>query len=267
MTRCFWAIACLWLSVSVACPAHADDPAPFPDFTFKRVKPPKPGSGPRINVQILPEAEQPSADDPATTPGGEAPDAYDWFWTAVSPSLSASGPGRLQKALLEMEKGPAIPAPRLQLLHQIVTEHGVSILTATIGTRVSPALVLAVASIESAGRTDAVSETGAVGLMQLMPDTAARFGVEDATDPAQNIKGAVAFLDWLMGEFDGDPILVLAAYNAGETALRRYEGVPPFAETRAYVPKILAAWKVARGLCMTVPELISDGCAFNLQES
>jgi soluble lytic murein transglycosylase-like protein len=91
--------------------------------------------------------------------------------------------------------------------------------------------------------------------------------VTDATDPAQNIKGGVAYLDWLMGEFDGDPLLVLAAYNAGEGSVRRYEGVPPFDETRAYVPKVLAAWSVARSLCKTPPELISDGCAFALQGS
>ena len=85
---------------------------------------------------------------------------------------------------------------------------------------------------------------------------------EDLTDPDQNIRGGVAYLDWLMGEFDNDPVLVLAGYNAGEGAVARHDGVPPYDETRAYVPKVLAAWNVAKGLCKTPPVLISDGCVF-----
>ena len=75
--------------------------------------------------------------------------------------------------------------------------------------------------------------------MQLIPATAARFGVTDATDPAQNIKGGVAYLAWLLTHFDRDPILALAGYNAGENAVTKHGGVPPYAETRAYVPKVL----------------------------
>ena len=133
---------------------------------------------------------------------------------------------------------------------------------ATIDTRVSPALALAVIAVESAGRGDAVSGAGAQGLMQLMPATAARFGVDNSLVTADNIRGGVAYLDWLMGHFDNDPILVLAAYNSGEGSVRDNFGVPPFAETRAYVPKVLAAWTVARGLCQTPPELVTDGCVF-----
>ena len=95
-----------------------------------------------------------------------------------------------------------------------------------------------------------------------MPDTAKRFGVADSMVAQQNIQGGVRYLDWLMGEFDSDPILALAGYNAGEGAVRKHKGVPPFAETRDYVPKVLAAFQVARGLCKTPPELVSDGCVF-----
>jgi soluble lytic murein transglycosylase-like protein len=98
--------------------------------------------------------------------------------------------------------------------------------------------------------------------MQLMPATAARFGVKDSLVAPENIAGGVRYLDWLMKEFDKDPILVLAGYNAGEGSVRKYSGVPPFAETRDYVPKVLAAFQVARGLCLTPPELITDGCVF-----
>ena len=249
--------------------AQAADPKPFPDFTFKRVKVPTAGSGPRINVQITPEAEESSTEstETASASGVSAPPAYDWFWAEISPTLAASGPGRLDEALRHMQNGPAVATPRVQELRNIIEQHNTDILLATIGTRVSPALVLSVIAIESGGNSAAVSSAGATGLMQLMPDTASRFGVEDLTDAKQSIKGGVAYLDWLMEEFDSDPVLVLAAYNSGEGSVRRYEGVPPFAETRGYVPKVLAAWSVARNLCQTPPELISDGCAFALQGS
>jgi len=253
------------IAFGVAAPVYAGDPEPFPDFTFKRIKVPKPGTQRRITVQIQPEAEQPAPDADADAAPADPKDAFDWYWAEISPSLSATAPGRLQKAVLQLDKGPGVPAPRLQVLQQMLGKYGTQILTASIGTKVSPALVLAVMAAESSGRAGAVSPAGASGLMQLMPDTASRFGVTDITDPADNIRGGVAYLDWLMKEFEGDPILVLASYNAGENAVRRYEGVPPFAETRAYVPKVLAAWTVARGLCLTPPELISDGCAFSLQ--
>ena len=67
---------------------------------------------------------------------------------------------------------------------------------------------------------------------------------------------------WLMQEFGHDPLMVLAAYNAGENAVKNNGGVPAYTETRDYVPKVLAAWAVARGLCVTPPELVTDGCVF-----
>jgi len=88
---------------------------------------------------------------------------------------------------------------------------------------------------------NAVSPKQAQGLMQLIPDTALRFKVRNAMDPAQNIRGGMAYLRWLMAYFEGDVALVAAAYNAGERAVERYRGVPPYAETRDYVRRILAA--------------------------
>jgi hypothetical protein len=75
--------------------------------------------------------------------------------------------------------------------------------------------------------------------MQLMPQTAQRFGVVDPFDPRQNITGGVKYLKWLGDTFNGDLTKVVAAYNAGENAVINYQGVPPYAETRAYVPKVL----------------------------
>ena len=248
--------------------AVAETPSPYPDFTFKRVGVPSKGAKSRIKVQIAPA--QPKAAQPGaagTIAGVAVPkqSGLEWFWTGISPKLADTGPGRLRDAVLFLDKAPAgkaVPKPRLQHMQDIAKRHGTEILKATIGTKVSPALVLAVIGIESAGKTDAVSGAGATGLMQLMPDTAKRFGVTDITNAADNIKGGVAYLDWLMKEFKQDPIMVLAGYNAGENAVKKNEGVPPYVETRAYVPKVLAAWTVARGLCQTPPQLISDGCVF-----
>lgn len=100
-------------------------------------------------------------------------------------------------------------------------------------------LVLSVISAESAFDARAVSPKGARGLMQLMPATAKRFGVEDAWDPEQNVRGGMAYLRWLLGYFEGDVKRALAGYNAGENAVRKYGGVPPFPETRAYVKRII----------------------------
>jgi soluble lytic murein transglycosylase-like protein len=144
----------------------------------------------------------------------------------------------------------------------MVRLYGAEIRRETAGTRVSPALVLAVMAVESAGRADAVSHAGAAGLMQLMPATAARFGVQDRLLPSESIRGGVAYLNWLLGHFSGDPILTLAAYNAGEGSVQNNQGVPPYPETRAYVPKVLAAWAVAQDLCETPPESVSGDCVF-----
>ena len=107
--------------------------------------------------------------------------------------------------------------------------------------KLQPHLVLAIMATESNFDASALSPKDAHGLMQLIPGTAARFGVRNIKDPVQNIRGGMAYLRWLMAYFEGDVSLVAAAYNAGEGAVERYLGVPPYAETRAYVRKILAA--------------------------
>ncbi|WP_187429968.1 Membrane-bound lytic murein transglycosylase F [Roseobacter fucihabitans] len=260
------------LTVALAFSARAEAPQPFATFEAKRIGVPLAGQK-RNLVQIDPDAQKAALAvpdlAPVIVPGAQAPGVppgaigrYGWFWERVSPSIFDTGPGRLQEVMAVIAGSGSIAAPRLQSLQIIVSRHGTQILKSTIGTAVSPALVLAVIAVESSGAPDAVSTAGAQGLMQLMPDTAARFGVQDSLSVDQNIAGGVKYLDWLMAEFAGDPVLVLAGYNAGEGNLRNHAGVPPFAETRDYVPKVLAAFQVARGLCLTPPELISDGCVF-----
>ena len=103
---------------------------------------------------------------------------------------------------------------------------------------VDEALVRAIIHAESAFRANARSNKGAQGLMQLIPATASRFGVSDPYDPAQNISGGVQYLAWLLKRYRQDTTLAAAAYNAGEGAVDRNGGVPPYAETRLYVQRV-----------------------------
>jgi Transglycosylase SLT domain/Sel1 repeat len=101
-----------------------------------------------------------------------------------------------------------------------------------------PRLVLAVMRAESNFDPLARSPKGAQGLMQLIPDTAERFGVKDSNDPGENIRGGMTYLKWLLSLFKGNVVLSLAAYNAGEKTIEKFNGVPPYPETMAYVQRI-----------------------------
>lgn len=103
---------------------------------------------------------------------------------------------------------------------------------------IDAALVRAVMHAESAFNPEALSPKGAQGLMQLMPGTAKELGVQNAFDTRQNIEGGVKYLAGLLTTFDGDIQLATAAYNAGPGAVRRYNGIPPFAETQVYVERV-----------------------------
>ena len=100
---------------------------------------------------------------------------------------------------------------------------------------IEPKLALAVITVESNFDIRARSEKDARGLMQLIPETAARFKVKDAFDARDNVRGGLAYLRWLLAYYRGRVALAAAAYNAGEKAVDRYGGVPPYAETREYV--------------------------------
>lgn len=104
--------------------------------------------------------------------------------------------------------------------------------------------VHSIVAAESAYRTDAVSPKGAIGLMQLMPDTARTYGA-DPRDPEQNVAAGVAYLRDLLIQYHGDTALALAAYNAGPGAVKRYNGVPPYSETRNYVYQVIQRYKNA----------------------
>jgi soluble lytic murein transglycosylase-like protein len=107
---------------------------------------------------------------------------------------------------------------------------------------VDPRLVKSVMLVESGFNPAAISRKGARGLMQLMPATAIEHGVRDIHDPKENISGGTRYLSRLLSTYDGDLVKSLAAYNAGEGAVARYDGVPPYSETQLYVRKTLAAY-------------------------
>jgi len=125
------------------------------------------------------------------------------------------------------------------------TQYDAIIEKAAVSAAVEPNLLRAVIVVESGFNSRAVSKKGAVGLMQLMPATASRFGVSNRYDPMENIRGGAAYLKFLMDRFGHDMSLALAAYNAGEEAVDRNGGqIPPFSETMAYVPRVLKIYRM-----------------------
>ena len=141
-----------------------------------------------------------------------------------------------QRALLVADGGTEhaarLPKDRLLTLPEIKR--------AAVFYRLDEALLHAVIATESSYNAHSVSRKGAVGLMQLMPDTARRYQVKNSFDPAQNIHAGAQYLSSLLAQFDNNIPLALAAYNAGENNVRKYGGhIPPFPETRAYVSKVM----------------------------
>jgi len=135
--------------------------------------------------------------------------------------------------LLLMSKDDGEPSPKLKELIQKVSEHH----------GVDPLLVQAVAKAESNFNPYAISSRGALGVMQLVPETAKRFGVVNTFDAEQNIQGGVKFLKFLLEMFPDNLPHVLAAYNAGENAVVKYKGIPPYPETQDYVKRITKLYK------------------------
>ncbi len=165
------------------------------------------------------------------TPRGDPPACLSPVEVEAPAQLVAAAPQRNRPAAPPPEPPlPAnAPAPIVNFVKLVAPDF-----------QLAPQLVLAIINTESNFNPNAVSPKNAQGLMQLIPDTAARFKVRNIMDPAQNIRGGMAYLRWLMAYFEGNVTLVAAAYNAGEGAVERYRGVPPYAETRDYVRRILS---------------------------
>lgn len=157
--------------------------------------------------------------------GDPAPDLPECMRDPVRPDFVAEPPRFDNEEVFV----PATPEQAMvaKLVQRIAPEYGVS-----------PQLALAVIRAESNFDPMARSPKNAQGLMQLIPETSARFNVKKPFDTTQNVRGGLAYLRWLLAYFKGDVKWVVAAYNAGERAVERYRGVPPYAETRAYVDQI-----------------------------
>ncbi len=169
------------------------------------------------------------------TPMGDPPPCLRPPETDPPPAVAEKRPPVVASAGLRLAQLPPPPPPAnappalVKFVQLVAPDYGLQ-----------PHLVLAVMAAESNFDVRAVSPKNAQGLMQVMPATGARFGVTKLSDPAQNIRAGMAYLRWLLAYFEGDITLALAGYNAGEGAVDRYVGVPPYAETRLYVRKIVA---------------------------
>lgn len=209
----------------------------------------RPSAGAR--KRIYAPGERPSAAKRGSSRRGSRKASHGWFWKIHATGASAASSARFAAALGTMDKRRASGKilTGLPKLREILAANREAITEAARKHRVSEALILAVIAIESRGNAGAVSPKGAQGLMQLIPATAKRFGVTNSFDAGQNIAGGTAYLSWLLKEFRGDPLLALAGYNAGEGAVRKHKGVPPFVETRDYVVKVFDALSAAQALC------------------
>ena len=152
----------------------------------------------------------------------------------VAPMPECMRPPVVEIEPLEEDFLPTTPAQQkvFGLVRKLSPEYGIS-----------ARLVMAVIRAESNFEPTAISPKNAQGLMQLIPETAVRFNVKKPFDPEQNIRGGLSYLRWLLAYFEGNVALVAAAYNAGEGAVNRYKGIPPYTETRGYVKRIMSIFK------------------------
>jgi soluble lytic murein transglycosylase-like protein len=153
---------------------------------------------------------------------------------AQLPTCLRPDPSSASAALGDAANDPREQAEVRALVYRLAPEY-----------RVDPKLALAVIRVESGFDDTAVSTKNARGLMQLTPETAQRFGVRAVFDPVENVRGGLAYLRWLLAYFQGDVRLTIAAYNAGEKAVEKYRGIPPYPETRDYVRRITTIYKRA----------------------
>ncbi len=160
-------------------------------------------------------------------------DATRAFWRTAPVIAAAVLAGCSGGGLFPMGEGPhSMAAQRLNSIVSVQSK----------ANHVDPNLVKAVIRIESGGDPSAISTAGAMGLMQLMPGTARALGVSNPWDPEQNVAGGAKHLSDLLREYRGNVPLALAAYNAGSGAVAHYKGIPPYAETGAYVNSVLSVY-------------------------
>jgi soluble lytic murein transglycosylase-like protein len=155
------------------------------------------------------------------------------YFTNLPPTHRHMLQGRSAQRFMTQPQGHTARLPTLQLIHELARQYNIE-----------PRLVQAIITVESNFNPYAISRAGAQGLMQLMPGTAARYQVANPFDPRANIEGGIRYLKDLIHLFPGDLRHALAAYNAGEQAVQRYGGMPPYAETQQYVARVLRLYGV-----------------------
>lgn len=188
-------------------------------------------TSPAGDVSLAPSRTDGMPDILTAPPHGTAEDATAVPFIGAPGTLAAFG-GRPAPNLGDRPRSLSDMAPVLPVVEQAAADH-----------RLDPALLLAVIHAESGFNPQALSPKGAVGLMQLMPATASRYGTGDLRDPGRNVQAGAAHLRYLLGRYDDLP-LALAAYNAGENAVERYGmRIPPYAETQDYVPRVLSLYR------------------------
>ena len=221
-------------------PAVADSPKPAapPGEPAKPAAAQSPSTNPNPTPAPAPAATKTETPAPALAPN-PAPAAIPAPAPAAKPTAApAPNPNdemeRLRKAadlMVKVNSALGVPqSPYGQVIYDIAIRHSIN-----------PHLVAALIHVESSFNARAVSPKGAYGLMQLLPETARRFGLnkkKDLLDPKKNLEAGVKYLKWLTTRFGGDAEKILAAYNAGEGAVQRFGGIPPYQETQNYVQKI-----------------------------
>jgi len=186
--------------------------------------------------------------------------ASGWFWKEVPPRIEDGSPAKAMRIVSDARRrGRGLFGTKTQA-RSVLSRWRAEIEAAAREARISEALIAAVVMVESGGNPYEKSPAGALGRSQLMPETARRYGVRHVFNPAENLRGSATYLSDLIIMFRGDLVLALAAYNAGAQAVLKFRGVPPYAETREYVPKVLAAFETAGKFCASHPRTARRQC-------
>ena len=178
---------------------------------------------------------------------------YDVHADAIAPGLGATLSFDIPRPLLQPEAiaQNTLPIPQVNAPgynRQMAAAFSKMVERVALEHNLDPQLLHSIITVESGYNPGAISPKGAIGLMQLMPDTASRFGASNPLDPAQNIRAGARYVRFLLSLFNRDMPLVLAAYNAGEGAVSKYRNtIPPYQETREYVAKVLASYQKRTG--------------------